>query len=81
MSKSASEEIQVNLRRPVLARCHRGIRRTATKLYSGSKKLRSTCCGLGSTNNPNYVREANVRPIKNGVYQHCKYGEVAEADH
>ena len=22
---------------------------------------------LGSTNNPNYVREANVRPVKNGL--------------
>ena len=23
--------------------------------------------GLRSTNNPNYVREANVRPVKNGL--------------
>ena len=28
-------------------------------------QLRTNSVGLGSPNNPNYVREANVRPIKN----------------
>ena len=29
-------------------------------------QLRTSYVGLGSTNNPNYVREANIRPVKNG---------------
>ena len=30
-------------------------------------QLRINYVGLGSTNNPNYVREANIRPVKNGL--------------
>ena len=32
-----------------------------------AKQVRPIKNQLGSTNTPNYVREANVRPIKNGL--------------
>ena len=36
--------------------------------YVGEAKVRPIKDQLGSTNSPNYVREANVCPIKNGLY-------------